>query len=240
MPPTLAQAQAEAAFLSLYPPRPRRKVQPRRVEPQKPRYLYHRGVSIGGLVTPTGVKSPELNLGLHAFFEPDSFKKALKKIRKRKLNVILGIDHQGCFGSTTEGNLRLWQDRFGLCFLFTPRLDAAGTQILEDFKAGKFNGVSLGYRKKKAWFGQRHPPTVHIGKADIREVTLCRAPFQPAFPQAKRFLALYMPDPKRPGKFLRWDPHTQRARPTDEFRGEFTRQNDRAILYMYQEGLLPF
>lgn len=133
-----------------------------------------------GLAVPffTTIPAPR---GHQRRFMPGAFSRAM-----RCNDIGLRINHADAGGdpllaSTRERTLRLWESELGLMCCFTPSTPS-GDQVLRLAAAGKYGGLSIGYRPSTSKMSECEG-IESIAEADVVELSLVPKHTRPAFAQ---------------------------------------------------------
>ena len=110
------------------------------------------------ITTPTGKYVEQI--------EPGAFERALNKAE----NVDIMLNHDRKVGSTTEGNIELYEDNIGLRAMAT----ITDAEVIQKAKEKKLKGWSFGMYVLKEEFEQRaeNIPRRHVKELELVEVTI--------------------------------------------------------------------
>lgn len=109
--------------------------------------------------------------------EQRAFEKALG--RAENVNLLLDHDESKNLGSTSEGNLQLWEDNIGLRAVAT----VTDAETIQKAKDGKLSGWSFGMYVNKDNLEQRAEglPIRHVEDLDIFEVSIIDDKMSPCY-----------------------------------------------------------
>lgn len=106
--------------------------------------------------------------------KPKAFQRALEKAE----NIDLMLNHERKLGSTTEGNLKLFEDNIGLRAI----AEITDTKIIEKAKNKQLRGWSFGfYSEKDTWKEDEGVQKRIIEELDLFEVTIVDDTKNPAY-----------------------------------------------------------
>lgn len=136
-------------------------------------------VLLDGYVNATGKDSKPIPSPRGKFIEqikPEAFQKSLEK--RKNVDLLLNHDKKRKLGSTSEGNLELFEDGIGLRAICTVK--DPGT--IQKAREGKLRGWSFGfYPEKDSWIDQDGTQKRFIEELDLFEVSIIDDTRTPAY-----------------------------------------------------------
>lgn len=136
-------------------------------------------VLLDGYVNATGKDSKPIPSPRGKFIEqikPEAFQKSLEK--RKNVDLLLNHDKNRKLGSTSEGNLELFEDGIGLRAICTVK--DPGT--IQKAREGKLRGWSFGfYSEKDSWIDQDGTQKRLIEELDLFEVSIIDDTRTPAY-----------------------------------------------------------
>lgn len=105
--------------------------------------------------------------------KPKAFQRALEKAE----NVDLMLNHERKLGSTTDGNLKLFEDNIGLRAI----AEVTDAEVIEKAKNKQLRGWSFGFYSEKDTWEDGEPQQRTIEELDLFEVTIVDNTKTPAY-----------------------------------------------------------
>lgn len=136
-------------------------------------------VLLDGYVNATGKDSKPIPSPRGKFIEqikPEAFQKSLEK--RKNVDLLLNHDKKRKLGSTSEGNLELFEDGIGLRAICTVK----DSETVQKAREGKLRGWSFGfYPEKDSWIDQDGTQKRFIEELDLFEVSIIDDTRMPAY-----------------------------------------------------------
>lgn len=136
-------------------------------------------VLLDGYVNATGKDSKPIPSPRGKFIEqikPEAFQKSLEK--RKNVDLLLNHDKKRKLGSTSEGNLELFEDGIGLRAICTVK----DPETVQKAREGKLRGWSFGfYPEKDSWIDQDGTQKRFIEELDLFEVSIIDDTRTPAY-----------------------------------------------------------
>ena len=136
-------------------------------------------VLLDGYVNATGKDSKPIPSPRGKFIEqikPEAFQKSLEK--RKNVDLLLNHDKKRKLGSTSEGNLELFEDGIGLRAICTVK----DPETVQKAREGKLRGWSFGfYPEKDSWIDQDGTQKRFIEELDLFEVSIIDDTRMPAY-----------------------------------------------------------
>lgn len=136
-------------------------------------------VLLDGYVNATGKDSKPIPSPRGKFIEqikPEAFQKSLEK--RKNVDLLLNHDKKRKLGSTSEGNLELFEDGIGLRAICTVK----DPETVQKAREGKLRGWSFGfYPEKDSWIDQDGTQKRFIEELDLFEVSIIDNTRTPAY-----------------------------------------------------------
>lgn len=136
-------------------------------------------VLLDGYVNATGKDSKPIPSPRGKFIEqikPEAFQKSLEK--RKNVDLLLNHDKKRKLGSTSEGNLELFEDGIGLRAICTVK----DPETVQKAREGKLRGWSFGfYPEKDSWIDQAGTQKRFIEELDLFEVSIIDDTRTPAY-----------------------------------------------------------
>ena len=136
-------------------------------------------VLLDGYVNATGKDSKPIPSPRGKFIEqikPEAFQKSLEK--RKNVDLLLNHDKKRKLGSTSEGNLELFEDGIGLRAICTVK----DSETVQKAREGKLRGWSFGfYPEKDSWIDQDGTQKRFIEELDLFEVSIIDDTRTPAY-----------------------------------------------------------
>lgn len=136
-------------------------------------------VLLDGYVNATGKDSKPIPSPRGKFIEqikPEAFQKSLEK--RKNVDLLLNHDKKRKLGSTSEGNLELFEDGIGLRAICTVK----DPETVQKAREGKLRGWSFGfYPEKDSWIDQNGTQKRFIEELDLFEVSIIDDTRTPAY-----------------------------------------------------------
>lgn len=136
-------------------------------------------VLLDGYVNATGKDSKPIHSPRGKFIEqikPEAFQKSLEK--RKNVDLLLNHDKKRKLGSTSEGNLELFEDGIGLRAICTVK----DPETVQKAREGKLRGWSFGfYPEKDSWIDQDGTQKRFIEELDLFEVSIIDDTRMPAY-----------------------------------------------------------
>ncbi|MDU1031925.1 HK97 family phage prohead protease [Clostridium sp.] len=136
-------------------------------------------VLLDGYVNATGKDSKPIPSPRGKFIEqikPEAFQKSLEK--RKNVDLLLNHDKKRKLGSTSEGNLELFEDGIGLRGICT----VEDPETVQKAREGKLRGWSFGfYPEKDSWIDQDGTQKRFIEELDLFEVSIIDDTRTPAY-----------------------------------------------------------
>lgn len=136
-------------------------------------------VLLDGYVNATGKDSKPIPSPRGKFIEqikPEAFQKSLEK--RKNVDLLLNHDKKRKLGSTSEGNLELFEDGIGLRAICT----VEDPETVQKAREGKLRGWSFGfYPEKDSWIDQDGTQKRFIEELDLFEVSIIDDTRTPAY-----------------------------------------------------------
>lgn len=136
-------------------------------------------VLLDGYVNATGKDSKPIPSPRGKFIEqikPEAFRKSLEK--RKNVDLLLNHDKKRKLGSTSEGNLELFEDGIGLRGICTVK----DPETVQKAREGKLRGWSFGfYPEKDSWIDQDGTQKRFIEELDLFEVSIIDDTRMPAY-----------------------------------------------------------
>lgn len=133
----------------------------------------NQGVLVGEAIV---YGSPSCDLGgFIEIIEPNAFTDHLST--KPDIRALYEHESKELLGRTTSGTLKVLEHTHGVTVEITPPNTRAGNDARELVKRGDINGMSFGFVTiSDRWNWETTPPTRHVTRAELREVTVTATP----------------------------------------------------------------